>query len=186
MDSFDAWGSWGSWGSWDEGGTPHPLALRRSGRSEQEPDRLPEVRELEVLGWEPAPGETLWAFLPYVWPPAYRTWIPDRSTHWAVETRLDGHGHVTDVEAAPLDDPDLRDLDREDEEVLRALGLPPRPPGRLWLLRPPGSLPTVGAVLDRLREAARERGVEATPSADFLALVRTELAALAAESGPAT
>lgn len=130
-----------SWDSWDEDGTPHPLALRRTGRSEQEPDRLPEVRELEVLGWKPAPEDTLWVFLPYVWPPADRTWVPDRSTHWAVETRLDGHGHITGVEAAPLADPDLHDLDREAEEVLAALGLPRRPPGRLWLLRPPGSLP---------------------------------------------
>lgn len=126
--------------SWDEDGTPHPLALRRTGRSEQEPDRLPEVRELEVLGWEPAPEDTLWVFLPYVWPPASRTWIPDRSTHWAVRTGLDGHGHITDVEAAPLADPDLHDLDWEAEEVLTGLGLPPRPQGRLWLLRPLRSL----------------------------------------------
>ncbi|MFJ3173060.1 DUF5956 family protein [Streptomyces roseus] len=178
--------SWDSWNSWDEDGTPHPLALRRSGRSEQEPDRLPEVRELEVLGWEPAPGETLWAFLPYVWPPAARTWIPDRSTHWAVETRLDGHGHITGVEAAPLADPDLHDLDREAEEVLARLGIPPRPPGRLWLLRPPGSFPTVGAVLDHLRALARERGVEVSPSPDFLSLTRAELAALGSEPEPNT
>ncbi|MFE2479839.1 DUF5956 family protein [Streptomyces sp. NPDC059389] len=172
-----------SWDSWDEDGTPHPLALRRTGRSEQEPDRLPEVRELEVLGWEPAPEDTLWVFLPYVWPPADRTWIPDRSTHWAVETRLDGHGHITGVEAAPLADPDLHDLDREAEEALAALGLPRRPPGRLWLLRPPGSHPTLGAVLDHLRALARERGVEVRPSAAFLALVRAELASQAAGSG---
>jgi hypothetical protein len=61
--------------SWDEDGTPHPLARRRSGRSEQEPDRLPEVRELEALGWEPAPEEAVWVFLPYVWPPADRYWM---------------------------------------------------------------------------------------------------------------
>ncbi|WP_053787787.1 MULTISPECIES: DUF5956 family protein [unclassified Streptomyces] len=175
-----------SWDSWDEDGTPHPLALRRTGRSEQEPDRLPEVRELEVLGWEPAPEDMLWVFLPYVWPPAARTWIPDRSTHWAVETRLDGHGHITAVEAAPLAERDLHDLDWEAEEVLTELGLPHRPPGRLWLLRPPGSLPTVGAVLDHLRAVAEERGVEVRASAEFLALTRAELAALAAGSGSGT
>ncbi|MFF5801928.1 DUF5956 family protein [Streptomyces sp. NPDC012746] len=166
-------------GSWDEDGTPHPLALRRSGRSEQEPDRLPEVRELEVLGWEPAPEELAWVFLPYVWPPADRTWIPDRSTHWAVETRLDGHGHITGVEAAPLAEPDLHDLDRESEELLAGLGLPHRPPGRLWLLRPVGSFPTVEAVLDHLRARAEERGVELRASPELLALTYTELAALA-------
>ncbi len=139
-----------------------------------------------MLGWEPAPEDMLWVFLPYVWPPAARTWIPDRSTHWAVETRLDGHGHITDVQAAPLAEPDLHDLGWEAEEVLTELGLPHRPPGRLWLLRPLGSLPTVGAVLDRLRAVAEERGVEVRASAAFLALTRGELAALAAESGSET
>ncbi|MET9958812.1 DUF5956 family protein [Streptomyces sp. NPDC006326] len=169
---------------WDEAGAPHPLARRRAGRSEQEPDRLPEVRELEVLGWEPAPEDLLWVFLPYVWPPEHRTWVPDRSTRWAVETRLDGHGHVTGVECAPLPEPDVHQLDREPEEVLAALGLPPRPPGRLWLLRPVGPFPTVGAVLDHLRTLAADRGVQAgAGSAAFLALAGAELAALARDMG---
>ncbi|MFJ9644145.1 DUF5956 family protein [Streptomyces sp. NPDC101206] len=166
--------------SWDEDGTPHPLARRRSGRSEQEPDRLPEVRELEVLGWEPAPEEAAWVFLPYVWPPQARTWIPDRSTHWAVDTLLDGHGHITGVHAAPLPDPDLHDLDRETDEAVAALGLPPRPPGRLWLLRPVGPHTTVGGVLEHLRAVAAGSGVEVAASGVFMELVRAELAALAA------
>ncbi|MBT2478651.1 DUF5956 family protein [Streptomyces sp. ISL-94] len=165
--------------SWDEDGTPDPLALRRTGRSELEPDRLPEIRELEVLGWEPAPEELRWAFLPYVWPPAARTWIPDRSTHWAVETSLDGHGHITDVQCAPLPEGDLRELDGETDTVLAALGLPPSPRGRLWLLRPVGSLPTVAAVLDHLDATAAERGVQPGLSPEFLGLAATELAALA-------
>ncbi|MFD9369334.1 DUF5956 family protein [Streptomyces sp. NPDC060020] len=170
--------------SWDEDGTPHPLALRRTGRSELEPDRLPEIRELEVLGWEPAPEDLRWAFLPYVWPPAARTWIPDRSTHWAVDISLDGHGHITGVECAPLTEPDLHGLDQEADAALAGLGLPPRPGGRLWLLRPVGSFTTVGAVLDHLDALAARHAVEALPSAAFLALVRTELSALAALSAP--
>ncbi|MGP3687004.1 DUF5956 family protein [Streptomyces sp. IBSNAI002] len=165
--------------SWDEDGTPHPLALRRTGRSELEPDRLPEVRELEVLGWEPAPEELRWAFLPYVWPPAARTWIPDRSTHWAVETSLDGHGHITGIECAPLPDTDLNGLDGETDTALAALGLPPRPRGRLWLLRPVGPFPTLAALLARLDATAAARGTEPGLSPEFLTLVRTELAGLA-------
>lgn len=170
----------GSSDSWDEDGTPHPLALRRTGRSEQEPDRLPEIRELEVLGWEPAPEGLTWAFLPYVWPPAARTWIPDRSTRWAVETRLDGYGHILDVECAPLPEADLHDLGREAAEVLSGLGLPPGPPDRLWLLRPVGPFPTVDAVLDHIVAVAQERGVDEVPlSTAFVALARAELAGLA-------
>ncbi|MBT2541864.1 hypothetical protein J7E99_14405 [Streptomyces sp. ISL-44] len=166
--------------SWDEDGTPHPLALRRTGRSELEPDRLPEVRELEVLGWEPAPEELRWAFLPYVWPPAARTWIPDRSTHWAVETSLDGHGHITGVEAAPLPEADLHDLDGEASTVLAGLGIPPRPEGRLWLLRPVGPFATVAELLGHLDVLAAGREVEARASTEFLSLVSAELDALAA------
>ncbi|WP_411103464.1 DUF5956 family protein [Streptomyces sp. cmx-4-9] len=165
--------------SWDEDGTPHPFAQRRTGRSEQEPDRLPEVRELEVLGWEPAPEAALWAFLPYVWPPQDRTWIPDRSTRWAVETGLDGHGRITAVECAPLPGGDVELLEAEADAVLAGLGLPPRPRGRLWLLRPVGSLPAVDAMLAHLRAQAAARGVAQQPSAEFLDLVRAELAALA-------
>ncbi|WP_327415362.1 DUF5956 family protein [Streptomyces sp. NBC_01233] len=170
--------------SWDEDGTPHPLALRRTGRSELEPDRLPEIRELEVLGWEPAPEDLRWVFLPYMWPPAARTWIPDRSTHWAVDTSLDGHGHITGVECAPLAEPDLHDLDQETDAALAGLGLPPRPRGRLWLLRPVGPFATVGAVLDHLDALAAQHAVEAGPSTALLALARTELAALSAPDTP--
>ncbi|MFG2338847.1 DUF5956 family protein [Streptomyces yangpuensis] len=159
--------------SWDEDGTPHPLAQRRTGRSELEADRLPEMRELEALGWEPAPEDLRWVFLPYVWPPAARTWIPDRSTHWAVDTALDGHGHITGVECAPLPEPDLRGLDREADEALAALGLPPRPRGRLWLLRPVGPFPTVAAVLAHL-----DALTGTAPTTDLPSLARTELAAL--------
>ncbi|WP_046777825.1 DUF5956 family protein [Streptomyces yangpuensis] len=159
--------------SWDEDGTPHPLAQRRTGRSELEADRLPEMRELEALGWEPAPEDLRWVFLPYVWPPAARTWIPDRSTLWAVDTALDGHGHITGVECAPLPEPDLRGLDREADEALAALGLPPRPRGRLWLLRPVGPFPTVAAVLAHL-----DALTAAAPTADLPSLTRTELSAL--------
>ncbi|MFD3804810.1 DUF5956 family protein [Streptomyces sp. NPDC058619] len=165
--------------SWDEDGTPHPLAQRRSGRSEQEPDRLPEVRELEALGWERAPEGARWAFLPYVWPAPARTWVPDRSTRWAVETSLDGHGHITAVECAPLAGADLAGLDREADEALAALGLPPRPPGRLWLLRPLGDLPTLEAVLAHLDAAATARALNPHDAPALLTLTRTELTALA-------
>ncbi|MFD3544704.1 DUF5956 family protein [Streptomyces sp. NPDC058655] len=164
--------------SWDEDGTPHPLAQRRSGRSELEPDRLPEVRELEALGWEPAPEALRWAFLPYVWPPRARTWVPDRSTRWAVETRLDGHGHITAVECAPLPEADLAGLDAETADALTALGLPPRPRDRLWLLRPIGPFPHLDAVLTHLETRAEAQSIPPEPSQEFLALTRTELATL--------
>ncbi|MFE0007654.1 hypothetical protein ACFVZX_13930, partial [Streptomyces erythrochromogenes] len=50
---------------------------------------------------------------------------------------------------------------------------PPRPRGRLWLLRPVGPFTTVAAVLDHLDALAA-----AAPSPDLPSLARTELAAL--------
>ncbi|MGH8921522.1 MAG: DUF5956 family protein [Actinomycetes bacterium] len=171
-----------SW-DWDEDGAPHPLGLRRSGRSELEPDRLPEVRELEVLGWEPAPEQALWVFLPYVWPAPARTWVADRATRWAVETRMDGHGTVTDVECAPLSAADLHGMDAEADATLSGLGLPPRPAGRLWLLRPVGPFADVAAVLAHLYAVAGERAVEPAATRPFMELVRDELTALLDASG---
>ncbi|MET9697075.1 DUF5956 family protein [Streptomyces sp. NPDC006529] len=171
-----------SW-DWDEDGTAHPLSLRRSGRSELEPDRLPEVRELEVLGWESAPEQALWVFLPYVWPAAARCWVADRSTRWAVETRLDGHGRVTDVECAPLPAADLHGMDAEADATLAGLGLPPRPAGRLWLLRPVGPFEDLEAVLGHLYAVAAERAVEPAATRAFMELVRDELTALLDAAG---
>lgn len=101
-----------------------------------------------------------------------------------MDTALDGHGHITGVECAPLPEPDLRDLDREADEALAELGLPPRPRGRLWLLRPVGPFPTLDALLGHLDGLAEARTVAARPSAAFLTLARAELARLAAAEEP--
>ncbi|MER7045469.1 DUF5956 family protein [Streptomyces jumonjinensis] len=163
---------------WDTDGAPHTVALARTGRSEQEPDRLPEVRELAEFGWEPAPDAPMWGFLPYVWPEDRRTWVPDRSTRWAVETRLDATGTITGATCQPLSQHDLDVLENDANTDLAEAGVPPRPPGRLWLLRPIADHEDIDSVLDHLFTMAETHGIEARSSAAFAALCADELRSL--------
>ncbi|MFE6225919.1 DUF5956 family protein [Streptomyces sp. NPDC057854] len=165
--------------SWDESGIPHRVASRRSGTTELEPDRLPEVRELVERGWAPAPETPMWVFLPYVWPAEARTWVPDRSTRWQLDTTLDAAGRVLDVECRPLSREEKETQEQDAAADLALAGVPPRPRGRLWLLRPVGGLENLAAVLEHLCAAAEARGVDTGLSVAFTELGAGELAALA-------
>jgi hypothetical protein len=144
---------------------------------------LPEVRELVELGWVLAPEAPMWVFLPFVWPPAGRTWVPDRSTRWEVDTVFDGDGRVLDVACRPVAAGERETLEDDAAADLELAGLPPRPRGRLWLLRPVGGFRDVDAVLDFLCARAEERGVLPGLSAAFVELCRRELEALAEAAG---
>ncbi|MDV5142896.1 DUF5956 family protein [Streptomyces sp. SBC-4] len=171
--------------SWDVSGIPHRVASRRSGTSELEPDRLPEVRELAEMGWALAPEAPMWVFLPYVWPAEDRTWVPDRSTRWQIDTTLDAADRLLDVVCHPLS-PAEKDTQEEDAAAdLALVGVPPRPPGRLWLLRPVGDLENLEVVLEHLCAAAEARGVNTGLSVAFTDLCAGELKALAVCRTPA-
>lgn len=94
------------------------------------------------LGWELAPGVPAWVFLPYIWPPDARTWVPDRSMRWEIDTALDAGGQVTTVECRPLSEEELEVQERDAAADLAAAGIPPRPRGRLWLVCPVGDFGT--------------------------------------------
>ncbi|MER5312615.1 DUF5956 family protein [Streptomyces sp. NPDC002773] len=165
--------------SWDVSGRPHQLAVRRSGPSELEPERLPEVRELAELGWFLAPEAPMWVFLPYVWPRNARTWVPDRSTCWEIDTTFDAAGQLLGVECRPVSAAEKEVQERDAAADLDAAGIPPRPSGRLWLLRPVGGFDDLDAVLDHLCTAAEDRDVPVELSADFARLCQKELRVLA-------
>ncbi|MEV6250699.1 DUF5956 family protein [Streptomyces sp. NPDC051742] len=168
--------------SWDASGRPHQLAVRRSAPSELEPDRLPEVRELEELGWIFAPAAPMWVFLPYVWPRNARTWVPDRSTRWEIDTTFAAAGQLLDVECRPVSAAEREARERDAAADLTVAGIPPRPSGRLWLLRPVGDFNELAAVLDHLCAAAEEREVPVELSADFARLCERELQILAGKN----
>lgn len=165
--------------SWDVSGLPHRLAERRSGVSELEPDQLPEVRELGQWGWSLAPDAPMWVFLPYVWPPGARTWVPDRSTRWQIDTTLDATCQLLNVACHPVSQAERETQERDADADLARVGIPPRPAGRVWLLRPVGEFKDVEGVLDHLCASAEARGVPVGLSAEFAELCAEELRGLA-------
>ncbi|MGW1520791.1 DUF5956 family protein [Streptomyces sp. NPDC002287] len=144
-----------------------------------ETDRLPEVRELGELGWFLAPEAPMWVFLPFVWPSDARTWVPDRSTRWQIDTTMDESGRVVDVECHPATETDREIQEGDALADLARAGIPPRPSGRAWLLRPVGHFKDLDAVLDHLCARAEAAGVPIGLSAAFVDLCAAELEAFA-------
>ncbi|MEU9034005.1 DUF5956 family protein [Streptomyces sp. NPDC048352] len=147
--------------------------------TELEPDRLPEVRELGEWGWSLAPDAPMWVFLPYVWPPGARTWVPDRSTRWQIDTTLDAADHVLEVICRPVSQAEWQRQERDAAGDLARVGIPPRPVGRLWLLHPVGGFECVDHVLEHLCTEAEARAVPVGLSAGFVELCADELSVLA-------
>ncbi|GAA2734273.1 hypothetical protein GCM10009867_14020 [Pedococcus aerophilus] len=123
---------------------------------------LPHAMAARENGFEVAPDAPLWLFLPAVWPAAHRTWIRDnrvRSQRAAVD------GDVVDL---PWSTADYLDMEAHELSVLRALGLPPRPAGRVWLLRPPPGCRDLDDTLRRVTDAAHAAGVPTELTREFV------------------
>lgn len=135
-----------------------------------EPDGLPEVAAAGALGWEPAHEAPLWCFLPAVWDHGSRAWVPDRrSRHARV---VHDHGPPR---AVPWSTWDYAEVEADANELLAACGLPPRPFGRLWLLRPPPGFDSMDEVLDHLSDHAVASGEEITVTPGFVRVVADEV-----------
>ncbi|MCE7082642.1 DUF5956 family protein [Streptomyces sp. ST2-7A] len=145
---------------WGRDTAPHPVPAGRAHRTELERDRLPEVRQLVEFGWTLVPDSTLWCFLPRLWPAPARTWVPDRSTVWVTETRTDATGRITDARCVPMGEEERRREEAEVNALLAEAGVPPRPPGRIWLLRPVGDHPGVEAMVEHVLALARPQGLD--------------------------
>lgn len=97
-----------------------------------DPRDLPEVRNAMAQGYEPAPEAPIWCFVPAIWPSQSRVWVRDRRVRHG--RRDDGRGHVA---KEPWTAADYADYEDEMNNLLRRLGVPARPAGRIWLLRGP-------------------------------------------------
>jgi hypothetical protein len=124
-----------------------------------EPDSvsdLPEVQVAASLGWEPAHEAPLWCFLPAIWPARARAWVPDRRIRHSHVNRA---GDVV-VRRIPWSTATQAAIEADYHGLLAACGFPPRPFGRLWLLRPPPQWSSVEALLERVVDTWRESGGE--------------------------
>jgi Family of unknown function (DUF5956) len=121
------------------------------------PEHLPAVLAARADGWFLAPDAPLWSFLPAVWPTAARAWVPDRSVR-LVHMSRDGPDGRDDV-VVPWSAWDHAEVERDVDALLRSAGVPARPFGRLWLLRPPPHVEDLDDAVDSLAAGAGAAGV---------------------------
>lgn len=120
---------------------------------------LPEVVDLQSQGWVLAPDEPMWVFLPAIWPTTHRAWVVDRSTRWLERSR---DGQV--VERVPWSADVFDEVESDLNALLVEAEVPPRPAGRLWLLKPPSALLSVQDVIDRMIAPTLVADSEIVPS----------------------
>lgn len=107
---------------------------------------LPEMQALTAQGWSMVGGHPETWLLPVVWPPEHRCWLPDRYPH----VRVGFAGERSWIEPLPADN--FQIIETEVAEDAAAAGVPPRPAGRLWLLRSPWPSLTAEMVFAVLRQ----------------------------------
>lgn len=140
---------------WDEPPTPHQLAARydTAPRTHHAED-LPEVLRLVDDGWWLAPEAPIWFAVVAAWPPALRTWIPDRSDPHMRFGVVDGPSGE-----APLPPGEVAMLRQDAVQGLADVGIPEPPADRRWLLRSPADDASVPELVERLfADLEREGG----------------------------
>lgn len=130
------------------------------------PDDVAEVAAARRSGYFPAHEAPMWCFLPALWPREARAWVRDRRVRHG--TRSSGAGPV---ERVPWTAADYADDEAGTNRFLTELGLPPRPAGRIWVLRPPTAYPTLDAVLGDLWDGWIAAGEEPMATREFVTYV---------------
>ena len=115
---------------------------------------LPEVQAAASQGWEAAHEAPLWCFLPAIWPTAARAWVRDRRVRHATVS----HAGDVAVRRIPWSTSTHAEIEADYNELLAECGFPPRPFGRVWLLRAPPRSASVEALLDRVTDTWRRAG----------------------------
>lgn len=155
---------------------PSPLSSQTPTRTAS--SELPEVRELLAAGWQLAPEAPLFAFLPAVWPADHRTWVLDRGTWYSEEYVDQGPAQIV-----PADPESIAMFHQDMAQLCAMCGVPPRPAGRIWLLRmPSGSTATLESVLTTIRRRAKAAGVPVSPSQEFARVAVETIADVFADS----
>lgn len=123
---------------------------------------LPLAVAARKAGFEVAPDAPFWLFLPAVWPVESRAWIRDNRVRH-LRTMVEGR-----VVGLPWGTADYLEMEADEQSSLRSVGIPPRPPGRVWLLRPPPGRADLDETLQLVAESARSVGVETEITREFV------------------
>jgi hypothetical protein len=144
-----------------------------------DPVDLPLFRAAGDCGYEAAPEAPMWTFLPAVWPETARTWTPDTRVR---QMRVSCNGEPLRV--VPWSTVDYFEMESDANGTLAECGLPSRPPGRLWLLKPPPGQPSLEHTLGTLLASAEGAGVQVRSTREFVELAQRELSAMFAHDRP--
>lgn len=123
---------------------------------------LPLAIAARMDGFEVAPDAPFWLFLPVVWPVESRAWIRDNRVR---HLRTMVKDRWVDL---PWGTADYLETEADEQSFLQGLGLPRRPPGRVWLLRPPPGCADLDETLQLVTDSARSAGVETEITREFL------------------
>ncbi len=135
-----------------------------------DPRMIPQVHGALAQGYELAPDNPLWCFLPAIWPARARAWVRDARARHMMRSCEGRQPH----QRLPWPAATYFEIEADTNALLTEYGLGPRPPGRVWLLRlPPGSGP-LEEVLDAIVGSAYTPGLD-TLSPDFVEHTRREL-----------
>lgn len=167
-DSDVAAGDWGL--ALEEAHFPETRGVGASALDSDDPATLPAVQAAKLLGFEPAPEAPLYCYLPAVWPNHSRAWIRDIRVRHAL---VSCNGEPSKRE--PWSTWDYFEVESDVNSSLTHCGFPPRPPGRLWLLKSPPHFASLDATLRHLYTAAESAGLRMDVPADFAAHVAREV-----------
>lgn len=130
---------------WGFGEDPQDFGVRGRDWDPVVSDDAEDVAEVAAArrqGWFSLGDEPLWCFIPAVWPGHARAWIRDRRVrHSTVQ-----HDREP-AERVPWTAADYFEIEAEYNRTLAAYGVPPRPGGRIWVLRPPVGYASLDDVL---------------------------------------
>lgn len=133
------------WGVDDEWSSFDPRGPEWEWVHSDSPEDVREVQAARARGYLPADEAPMWCFLPAIWPSGARAWVRDTRVRHLTRQRTG-----ESPERLPWNTADYADIERETNAFLTELGLPPRPAGRIWLLRAPEGFGTPEDVMDAI------------------------------------
>ena len=105
------------------------------------------------------PDAPMWLFLPAVWPPSKRTWMPT-GTH---RTKAYCHVPATDktyTHDRPRTQEEQTEIDDDADALLAEAGIAPRPRGRVYYLEVPTGNSNLQDILKLIVQRALQKEVE--------------------------
>jgi hypothetical protein len=131
------------WGIDDEPSFFGPRAFGSAPVYSDRSEDVPDVKAALAHGYFPAHEAPMWCFIPAIWPSNARAWVRDSRVRHL--TRQCNGGPL---ERLPWTTADYAEDENDTNAFLAELGVPARPAGRIWLLRPPEPYGTAQDVLD--------------------------------------